>query len=415
MSSTNSLYKVTPGIYPKTITVPTSKSYANRYLILAALSKEVTKVSNLSASTDVLTMLDSLRAVGLDIRGDVDEGTIEILNSFPACEPEGDDVIVLKTGDGGTTNRFILALLALGKRKYQLVTTGRMKERPSSEFFEVFEELGVNIREEDHYWCQIQGPMNVVKSEIEVDCSRSTQFATALALCLGPQNIKVTPVKMSTSRAYWEMTEELIARYMGGQRDFVIPVDFSSLTYPLALGVDAGQITISNCFEVDHFQADSAFIEMIKSVGVSIEFKMGDGLVLTRPEGRLKSIDTSIASCPDLTPTLAFLCALLDGKSVIRDTEVLIHKESDRAMWIEKILVKMGVDCRYERDAGIIEIQGPWKAPTTEIDLELPDDHRIIMMGYLFLNAAAGGTLDHATHVEKSFPNFFQIMSGQSN
>ncbi len=411
MSSKNSIYSVTPGIYPQSLSVPTSKSYANRLLVLAAISPDAVKVKNLSSSTDVLMMLEALKMIGLKISGSVEEGEVVITNSFPSCETDMEQTLTLNTGDGGTTNRFLLALLALGKKKYRLVTSGRMKERPSAEFFEVFKKMGVSLTEGEGYWCEIQGPLSGSEQEIEVDCSRSTQFGTALALSLALTNKRVIPTGMTTSQAYFEMTEELISIYRKGKREFVVPVDFSSLTYPLALGVDSGAIEIRNCFEIDRFQADSEFIAMIKATGVEVDFGV-NGLTLLRKNDELSALDVSIASCPDLTPTLAFLCSLLKGKSIIRDVEVLEHKESDRALWIETVLKKVGVDCHYNRKEALIEINGPWKRATEKIDLELPDDHRIIMMGYLFLNAASGGTLDHATHVEKSFPRFFQIMSG---
>lgn len=412
MSSTSSIYNVAPGIYPKSLAVPTSKSYANRLLVLAALAPEQVTISNLSPSTDVVTMINSLKEIGLEIEGSIESGKVVIVNSFPTCEKNIETPLVLHTGDGGTTNRFLLALLALGKRTYRLKTSGRMKERPSAEFFQVFSELGVQVVEGEDFWCEIRGPVAHFPNELPVDCSRSTQFATALALALSLKKTKVIPVGMSTSKAYWEMSEALIASFLEGKREFRVPVDFSSLTYPLALGVDVGEIRVSNCFEIDTYQADSEFIKMLELAGVEISFD-GRGLSLKRSHQELNPLDVSIASCPDLTPTLAFLCALLKGKSVIRDVEVLLHKESDRAFWIEQVLLKVGVSCRYDRENSLIEINGPWERPSQAISLELPDDHRIIMMGYLFLNAAAGGTLDHATHVEKSFPNFFQIMSGK--
>ncbi len=412
MSSSNSTYSVTPRTYPESLKVPTSKSYANRLLVLAALSPDEVTVSNLSASTDVLSMIDALKRIGLKIEGSIESGEVKITNSFPACEENIETPLSLHTGDGGTTNRFLLALLALGARTYRLVTSGRMKERPSAEFFETFQKLGVSIVEGEGFWCEVKGPVKQFPKELEVDCSRSTQFATALALSLCLKGVKVIPLEMNTSKAYWEMTETLIESFCKGVRVFRVPVDFSSLTYPLALGVDAGAIRVSNCFEIDAYQADSEFIKMLKLAGVQIHFDQ-HGLKLQRLQKELRPLDVSIASCPDLTPTLAFLCSLLTGKSMIRDVDVLLHKESDRAFWIEKVLLKVGVHCHYDRENSLIEISGPWERPAEALSLELPDDHRIIMMGYLFLNAAAGGTLDHATHVEKSFPNFFQIMSGK--
>ena len=40
-----------------------------------------------------------------------------------------------------------------------------------------------------------------------------------------------------------------------------------------------------------------------------------------------------------------------------------------------------------------------------------PKDHRIIMMTYLFMRRNSGGKLFNFQHAEKSFPDFFGVMS----
>ena len=83
----------------------------------------------LGTSSDVDTLLRLLGEVGLEIFKN--KNSVVIKNSFPACEKISDQVIKLHAGDGGTTNRFISQLLALGKNKYQLISTEKFKERPN--------------------------------------------------------------------------------------------------------------------------------------------------------------------------------------------------------------------------------------------------------------------------------------------
>jgi 5-enolpyruvylshikimate-3-phosphate synthase len=48
------------------------------------------------------------------------------------------------------------------------------------------------------------------------------------------------------------------------------------------------------------------------------------------------------------------------------------------------------------------------------VDLDLPDDHRMVMTGTLFLLYHNGGTIRPAEAVNKSYPSFFEIISLQS-
>lgn len=414
MKFNHSVYRVEKFTCPKQVVVPTSKSYANRLLVLAAITSEPFVLEGVTPSTDVTHMIMCLRKIGLKISVSNDFSKVVVENSFPQCEQEtSGGIIELEAGDGGTTNRFLLALLCLGEKKYRLKASGKMAQRPSEEFFFALKQLGVSlISDAPEYWCEVQGPVQSNELTVEVDCSRSTQFATALELALVERKIKVVPLNLHSSIDYWRMTEKLIQNYRDGQRHFVVPVDFSSLTYPLALGFFSGEIRISNCFARDEFQADVRFIDFLEMSGAVISFD-SNGLKLSNNLLYNKPLDVSVAACPDLTPSLAFVCSLIKGKSVIRDVDNLRHKESDRVEEILKVLKSMNVTSSFDSVANAIIIDGGWIKNLEGVDLNLPEDHRIIMMSYLFLNAASKGTLNNAAHVEKSFPNFFKVMSGE--
>ncbi len=129
--------------FRKKIEIPSSKSYANRALVLGALIGEHFKVSNVPTSSDVQNLLKCLKQIGLNII-EINNDVI-FSNSFPSCEIETNEIITLNTGDGGTTNRFLMALLALGKNTYELVPTEKMIDRPMTELVEVLRELDVQI------------------------------------------------------------------------------------------------------------------------------------------------------------------------------------------------------------------------------------------------------------------------------
>ena len=53
--------------FVKSIKIPTSKSFSNRAIILAALIDEPVTINNISSSSDVENMINALKEVGLSI------------------------------------------------------------------------------------------------------------------------------------------------------------------------------------------------------------------------------------------------------------------------------------------------------------------------------------------------------------
>ena len=143
VNSESLTFEVLATSFFRKIEVPYSKSWANRILILAAIKSAVVKIQGTPDSSDVVNLVNSLKKIGLIIE-ESDQSLI-VKNSFPNCEA-GLEVVYLETGDGGTTNRFILPLLALGKKKYRLQASGHMKSRPMDEILDVLQAHGVQIK-----------------------------------------------------------------------------------------------------------------------------------------------------------------------------------------------------------------------------------------------------------------------------
>lgn len=123
-----------------------------------------------------------------------------------------------------------------------------------------------------------------------------------------------------------------------------------------------------------------------------------------------QSLDLSIdvSDCLDLAPTLAYFLSHVKGQHVLKGVQNLIHKESDRLQEILKLLATFDKEALYENDC--IKIQGSPMLVSEEKNLLLPDDHRMVMVGTLFLLHHAGGTLSPCEAVEKSYPSFFSLL-----
>lgn len=389
--------------FNKVIKVPSSKSYANRLLILAAIKKTPVEVQNLPLSSDVETMISCLRDVGLII--ETSENGVIIKNSFPECEKDLEP-LVLDTKDGGTTNRFLVPFLARGKRKYILEPEGHMRSRPMDELLQSLDKLGVQttyLKGDD--WITVQGP--IVGKKVEVDCSQTTQFLTGLALAVSDMDIEVVPKNLSVSLPYWELTKEILKLGKSEKNIFINPVDFSSLSYPLALAAVLGRVQVSNCLELDPHQADSMFLNVLKDMGASIEFE-DDGLLCKK--GQLQAINFDGSQCPDVIPTILYVCSFARGESRISNLEVLTHKECDRFVEMINILENFEVDFSFDAQTYEIKVRGE-PGRKLIVDYSPPADHRMVMVTYLFQRTLGGGKIQtNSEHVKKSFANFFEVM-----
>jgi len=260
---------------------------------------------------------------------------------------------------------------------------------------------------------EVRGPLACQEQKLSIDCLRSTQFASALAMMLWDfEEFKLELLNLKTSKSYYEMTIGLIEELRAGKSLFKVPVDFSSLSYPLALGATMGEVFVENCSSLDKFQADSCFIDILKEMGASLSWRESGGLQLKVTED-LRPIKWDCSNCPDLVPTLAFLCSYVGGVSYLSNIEVLRHKESDRIYEIERLFKAFSIDYTYDDKLDQLEVYGskPNNLMKQFQRHDPPEDHRIVMVSYLFMKMNNGGEISNASHVKKSFPSFFNVMA----
>lgn len=408
MNSENSLYKVEPTTFDKEILLPSSKSHSNRALIIGAIRGNGFKVHNLSKSTDVTTLLNCLKQVGVSITQTND--TVVFNNSFPCCEKETQgNIIDLQTGDGGTTNRFLIALLSLGRKAYRFFPSEKMSERPMDDLLTPLKKLSVEIlSNENGAWLTLRGPAIIEKTApLEVDCKNSTQFASALMLAFSSTPITFDLKNVLASETYVKMTKYVLNETKI-ENSYTVPLDFSSASYPLALALIKGRVLIKNCHQLDPVQADSQLIELMQSCGADIQLTK-DGLLATS-KNALKPFAVDGSQFPDLVPTLVFLASHIDGKSTLRNLSVLRHKESDRLEGILVLLKSFSIPFVLDEASSSLTIEGKTNSSYSAMTLRPARDHRMVMTSYLFLRANKGGKLSEIDCVEKSFPSFFEIM-----
>lgn len=383
------------GKSPRSIQIPGSKSYINRALILASMKNEKVTIDNVNYCDDVINLIEALKSVGLNINI-LDENKVEVINSFPRSEIETSKILI---GEGGTSFRFFLSLLCLGSKPHEIELSSSLKKRPHDELITTLRFLGVNI-EEKEYGFRVQGPITF--KDCTIDCSNSSQYASALILLTFKKDFKIHLKNHSTSFSYVEMTKKLVE---DAKTNSVLksPGDFSSASYFIAQAIVLNEEIELVGMVDDVFQSDRKILNVLEQIGVLFDF-VNNSLKILKPNLKLKPFSQDISDCLDLAPTLAFLASFIEGESKLLNITNLRYKESDRIESILSVLSHFKVN--YQLIGNELCITGGVGNYANHIDL--PNDHRIVMMASLFMRVLNGGEISSFNAVKKSYPNFFK-------
>ena len=126
--------------FDATVQLPGSKSYTNRALLIAALARGESTITDALASDDTRYMLTALRALGVTIE-EPDPHTYVVTGAggpFPASEGE------LFIGNAGTAARFLTAALTLGQGNFSLDGSEAMRKRPIEPLLDGLRQLGAD-------------------------------------------------------------------------------------------------------------------------------------------------------------------------------------------------------------------------------------------------------------------------------
>jgi 3-phosphoshikimate 1-carboxyvinyltransferase len=397
------LKQVNPQRIHKSFVLPASKSYLNRLLILSALDQKKNHISNYSPSQDVVDLITALQKVGVIITQL--ENSLDVSNSFPECEKDTSKDISLDLGEGGTTSRFLIALLCLGQKSYRLNVSGKLNERPFLDLLNILKQLGATIQSEGPtlFPLIVKGPIRIPQ-KLNVSTKETTQFLSALMLTFSKHNV-VFEYDLDQSALYIELTKKLVQ--LAHQSIYNAAPDFSSLAFPACLAMMDGEIHVSNLFELDHLQADSSLLSLLEKLGARIEWR-SDGLWIKGAKS-YTGFQVDAKDSLDLIPALSFLASYAQSPSLFKNVRFLSNKESDRLEEIISLLKHFNIVHSYDahKDELIIQGNGP---KVGSKNIESAPDHRMVMTAYLFLRHNNGGTIKHSDCVKKSFPSFFECM-----
>ena len=401
---------------PKIVRVPGSKSLTQRALVIAALARDNSFISNPLISEDTNYLMEGLRILGAQIVS-VSGGLY--VNGTAGKLANTDRQIFL--GNNGTALRFLTALVCLGQGQYILTGEKRLRERPVGALAEALKKMGAHIT------CTSDCPPVTINAnglaggKISLRDVESSQYVSALLLCAPytRQGIELTLRGRVSSVPYIDLTVAAMREfgikiekeknkytvkrqnsYQG--REYRVEGDASSASYfflaaaLLQRPIRVMGISRKSC------QGDIHLLEILEKLGCHIEARE-DWVEVTGNNLTEGDFIFDLNDMPDMVPTLAVLAAFRRGKTTITNVEHLRIKESDRLTAMAAELKRAGI--KAEETAGGLIIAGGKMKPAK---IQTYNDHRIAMSFAVAALAVTGIEITDKKCVDKSFPEFWE-------
>ena len=176
-------YEVSPvsGPVQGSIRPPGSKSLTNRAVVIAALARGESRLTNVLDSQDTQVMLESCRRLGVAIEHDPAKCVVRVSGcggQFPAKDAD------LWLENSGTSIRFLTAACATGVGRFRLDGNTRMRQRPILDLVTALNALGADIRCATESGCP---PVDIVANGLpggrtSVAENISSQYLSALLM-----------------------------------------------------------------------------------------------------------------------------------------------------------------------------------------------------------------------------------------
>jgi 3-phosphoshikimate 1-carboxyvinyltransferase len=401
-----------------TVTMPGSKSYTQRALVLAALAEGKSVLRNPLVAEDTSHLLAALRLLGANILSR--NGDILVTGTGGRLANPGREIYL---GNNGTAMRILTGLVSIGWGTFTLTGDQRLRERPIEPLLAALRSLGIDARSlgREGYPPVVIRTSGLQGGKVTLRDIFSSQYISALLLC-APYGAGDTLIELEgrvPSLPYVDMTIEAMTKFgVDVQRDtahcylvksgqryrgirYRIEGDASSASYFfLAAAICQGKVSVEN-INPRSLQGDIGFLSLLETLGCSVIWEKNRVELAGRElHGGDRVFD--LGDMPDMVPTLAVLAALRPGRTVIENVAHLRLKESDRLSALATELGKTGIPVEERKDGLIITGGQPHGA-----EIETYNDHRIAMSFAILGLAVPGMSIRNPACVSKSFPGFW--------
>ncbi|BAG08659.1 3-phosphoshikimate 1-carboxyvinyltransferase [Finegoldia magna ATCC 29328] len=369
-----------------------SKSFAHRFLILASVADTDTTIIINEFSNDIMTTIDCLRNLGVEI--EINENEVTVHPSFFQK-----DVSDINVNDSGSTFRFLLPLVSFLSQKTNIQCSGRLQDRPIKELVDQLKLSGLTFSEEKLPFT-VDGTFHKIDFEFPGDVS--SQYISAIMMIaplIGGCEIKLSSKLESTG--YIKITQECLKLFgvdseilidkvivkpgaLKSPGKIIVEGDWSNAAFFWCANALGADIKVEN-LKKDSVQADRKIVEFLEKI-----------------ENNEVYCEIDISQTPDLFVILAVVLSQKCDKSVLKNAKRLRLKESDRIKSTYDMLKSFGVNCEIEGDNLVI-----YKSEMKPAVVNSCDDHRIVMAATIASIITKEVEIKDWQAVKKSYPSFF--------
>ena len=388
------------------LSLPTSKSIANRLLIMQSFNPAMT-ISNLSEANDTILLQ-------------------RLLNQMKENGNQKSPV-TLDAGPAGTVYRFMTARLAIEPGTWFLTGTERMKERPVKLLIDALRTLGADIEyagKEDYPPLIIHGK-RIRGGKVSIDAGVSSQYISALMM-IAPaleEGLDLTLTGSVGSLPYIEMTARLMQQagitVICNKNNYVIPAqsyapvqlitepDWSAASYWFQIvSMSQHSEVLLKDLKPESLQGDSAVRALFEPLGVQSQFT-NDGLLLKNISTNATYFTADFTNIPDLAQTFAVTLAAKGISSRLSGLRSLRIKETDRINALITELDACGFKATENEDF-VLEL--PKQKISIKSDkpfIHTWHDHRMAMAFAPFCLTGQHLQIENPDVVQKSYPAFW--------
>lgn len=405
------------------VRVPGSKSITNRALVCAALAEGTTRLSGVLFADDTEAMLGCLRELGARLT--VDRVRDEVVVQGMDGEPRASGGL-LDARMSGTTSRFVMPMLALGRGTYVLDGAEQLRARPMGDLIGALEHLGVEVEplgEPGRLPVRVDAD-GLRGGPVTVRGDASSQFLSGLLLS-APCTRRGLDIDIDgelVSVPYVSMTLAVMASFgaahdgeitnrvsvpAGGYispEEYHIEPDASAASYFFAAAaLTGGRVRVEGLGRTS-LQGDVRFAQVLGEMGAEVH--MTDRATEVRGTGELRGVDVDMADISDTAQTLAVLAPFAQGPTTVRGIGFIRGKETDRIAAVVNELRRCGVDATETDDGFRVEPGQPRAAVVRTYD-----DHRMAMSFAVMGLRTPGLRIEDPGCVAKTFPRFWETFS----
>ena len=460
------VYHGAQGFYAEHLNMPSSKSFAQRAIIAAALAEGTSHLRGYSACADTAVAVAAARALGAEVT----EGEVLTIKGIGPIEGPL-DMSSLHCGESGLLTRMMIPIMSqIGPGSVLVTGEKTLVNRPLKGAADIMASFGVMLRNAARTSREIYVPLTVegklVPGRADISGAGGSQIISGLLMALpmadAPSTVYVSEPKsipymfitldvlqkfgirigneMEGDEEFlqtrdWSYCTGLTFKVKGGQRykaaELSLEGDWSSAANFLVAGAIFGSASVDG-LDTQSLQADLTIMDILVEAGASVsqfendcvdEVSVAAAAAGVNPhtgavnavKAPLNAFSFDLNNAPDLFPITAVLAAFCPGESRIAGTGRLANKESDRAKAITDMLTQMGVECAIEGDEMVIRGHSLSSRLLNGNLLKGGEytsnhDHRMVMaLKVASLGASSPIVIDDEQCVAKSFPDFLTL------